>query len=126
MGGFYERLVGLVKRAIRKTIQRKLLTVIQLQTILKEVEATVNARPVVYVGDDLESNITLAPQHFLSLNKNIIRSSFKSSRDMSLYRNKPLIQEFQKLKMIETTQTIVRMKAHQEDYCKYGKRDRSY
>ena len=68
MGGFYERLVGLVKRAMRKTIQRKLLTVIQLQTILKEVEATINARPLVYVGDDLESNITLTPQHFLSLN----------------------------------------------------------
>ena len=34
---------------MRKTIQRKLLTVIQLQTILKEVEATVNARPIVYL-----------------------------------------------------------------------------
>ena len=62
MGGFYERLVGLVKRAMRKTIQRKLLTVIQLQTILKEVEATINARPLVYVGDDLTSNIALTPQ----------------------------------------------------------------
>ena len=68
MGGFYERFVGLVKRVMRKTIQRKLLTVIQLQTILKEVEATINARPLMYVGDDLESNITLTPQHFLSLN----------------------------------------------------------
>ena len=68
MGGFYERLVGLVKRAMRKTIQKTLLTVIQLQTILKEVEATINARPLVYIGDDLESNITLTPRHFLSLN----------------------------------------------------------
>ena len=34
-GGFYERLVGLVKRAMGKTIQKNLLTVIQLQTILK-------------------------------------------------------------------------------------------
>ena len=68
MGGFYERLVGLVKRAMRKTIQKNLLTVIQLQTILKEVEATINARPLVYKGDDLESNITLTPRHFLSLN----------------------------------------------------------
>ena len=67
-GGFYERRVGYVKRAMRKTIQRKHLTVIQLQTILKEVEATVNARPLGYVGDDLESNITLTPRHFLSLN----------------------------------------------------------
>ena len=68
MGGFYERLVGLVKRALRKGLHRTLLTQIHLQTVLKEVEATVNARPLVYVGDDLESNITLTPNHFLSLN----------------------------------------------------------
>ena len=41
MGGFYERLVGLVKRALRKTLHRTLLTQIHLQTVLKEVEATV-------------------------------------------------------------------------------------
>lgn len=70
MGGFYERLVGLVKRALRKTLHKTLLTQIHLQTVLKEVEATVNARPLVYVGDDLESNITLTPNHFLSLNPN--------------------------------------------------------
>ena len=68
MGGFYERLVSLVKRALRKTIKRKLLTCIQLQTVLKEVEATVNARPLVYVSDDIDSTITLTPRHFLTLN----------------------------------------------------------
>ncbi len=36
MGGFYERLVGLVKRSLRKTIGRRLLTIIQLQTLLSE------------------------------------------------------------------------------------------
>ena len=70
MGGFYERLVGLVKRALRKTISRKLLTYIQLETILKEVVATVNARPLVYVSDDINSSITLTPAHFLTLNPN--------------------------------------------------------
>ena len=35
---------------------------------MKEIETTVNARPLVYVGDDLESNITLTPNRFLSLN----------------------------------------------------------
>ena len=70
MGGFYERLVGLVKRAFRKSINRKLLTYIQIETILKEVEATVNARPLVYVSDDINSSITLTPAHFLTLNPN--------------------------------------------------------
>ena len=57
-----------MKRALRKTINRKLLTCIQLQTVLKEVEATVNARPLVYVRDDIDSTITLTPRHFLTLN----------------------------------------------------------
>lgn len=70
MGGFYERLVGLVKRALRKTVSRKLLTYVQLQTVLKEVEATVNARPLVYICDDIDSTITLTPGHFLTLNPN--------------------------------------------------------
>ena len=64
MGGFYERLVSLVKRTLRKTIDRKLLTCIQLQTVLKEVEATVNAWPLVYLCDDIDSTITLTPGLF--------------------------------------------------------------
>jgi len=68
MGGFYERLVGVVKRAFRKTTGRKRLELVQLQTIIKEVEAIVNSRPLVYVGDDVNSNITLTPNHFLVLN----------------------------------------------------------
>ena len=43
MGGFYERMVGLVKRALRKSINRRLLSYVQLQTVIKEVEAVVNA-----------------------------------------------------------------------------------
>ena len=47
---------------------RKLLTLVQLQTVIKEVKAVVNTRPLVYVGDDINSNITLSPNHFLTLN----------------------------------------------------------
>lgn len=43
----------------------------QLLTVLKEIEAVVNSRPLVYVGDDIRSHITLTPAHFLSLNPNI-------------------------------------------------------
>jgi hypothetical protein len=68
MGGFYERLVGLVKRAMRKTIGRKVLFIDQITTLLKECEAVVNSRPLIYVGDDLKSSITLTPRHFISLN----------------------------------------------------------
>ena len=50
MGSFYERLIGLTKRALRKTIGRKCLTESQLTTILIEVEAIVNSRPLVLCG----------------------------------------------------------------------------
>ena len=71
MGGFYERLVGLVKRALRKTLGQNLLTLVQMQTLIKEIEAVLNSRPLVYVGEDINSTVTLTPRHFLSLNPNI-------------------------------------------------------
>ena len=49
MGGFYERLVGLTKRALRKAVGKTCLTENQLITILTEIEAMVNSRPLVYV-----------------------------------------------------------------------------
>ena len=61
MGGFYERLIGLVKTSLRKTIERRLLTTVQLQTLLKEIEAVLNSRPLVYVGDDFNSNFPITP-----------------------------------------------------------------
>ncbi len=50
-GGFYERLVGLVKRALRKTIGRKLLSVEQMSTFIKESEAVCELTALVYIGD---------------------------------------------------------------------------
>ena len=68
MGGFYERLVGLVKRSLRKSVGSNLLTDTQLETLIKEIEAVVNSRPLVYVGDDIDSSLVITPGHFLTLN----------------------------------------------------------
>ena len=71
LGGFYERLVGIIKRSLRKAIGRVCLNSEQLLTILKEAEAVINSRPLLYVGDDINSSMTLTPAHFLTLNPKI-------------------------------------------------------
>ena len=88
MGGFYERLVGLVKRTLKKAIGKASLTNEQLLTILKEAEAVINARPLVYIGDDIQSHIALTPAHFLTLNPNIGIPDIDTSEDDNYTPNK--------------------------------------
>ena len=68
IGGFYERLVGISKMALRKAIGKTCLTMLQLQTFLTETEAIINSRPLVYLGEDLNDSTALTPSHFLSPN----------------------------------------------------------
>ena len=68
MGKFYERLVGTTKISLRKSIGRMSLTSSQLQTILTEIEALINTRPLVYIDNDLDNQI-ITPVYFLSINK---------------------------------------------------------
>ena len=71
MGGVYERMVGLVKMSLKKAIGKVRLTSVQLQTVLAEVQAVVNSRPLTYVGEDINSTIPLRPIDFLSLNPKV-------------------------------------------------------
>ena len=94
MEGFYERLVGITKTALKKTIGKLYLTHTQLQTIITEVEAVINSRPLVYVDDDLENEI-ITPNHFLSLNtKNgtteLIRNNEDDDKNDPDYQNEEL------------------------------------
>ena len=65
MGGFYERLVGTVKGALKKSIGKICLTEKKLETFLAEAEAVINSRPLVYVGEDFGSGFSLTPADFL-------------------------------------------------------------
>lgn len=64
-GGFYERLVGLVKHCMRRTLDKNLLKDSQLTTIIKEIENILNTRPLTSVDSELEH--ILKPQDFLQL-----------------------------------------------------------
>lgn len=64
-GGVYERLVKSTKRCLKKAIGRNSLTYEELSTLLAEVEATLNSRPLTYPDDDdLEEALT--PSHLVT------------------------------------------------------------
>ena len=64
-GGFWERMVGLTKQAIKKTLGRAFVTLQQLETIVIEIEAMLNDRPLTYVSTDLSDPEPLTPSHLL-------------------------------------------------------------
>jgi len=61
-GGWWERLVRSVKSSLKKTVGRSLITRKTLETILPEIEACVNSRPLTYIA---EQSKVLTPSHFL-------------------------------------------------------------
>ena len=64
-GGWWERLVGSTKSALRKTLGRQRLCRRELETVLHEVESCINWRPLTFVGDELDSGKVLTPAQFL-------------------------------------------------------------
>ena len=64
-GGFWERLIGLTKTALRKILGRAFVTLPILQTLIVEIEAVLNDRPITYVASDLNDLEPLTPSHLL-------------------------------------------------------------
>ncbi|GFU34865.1 integrase catalytic domain-containing protein [Trichonephila clavipes] len=65
-GGFWERLIGLVKRTLRKTLGKTSLNHEEMYTVLCDCESLINYRPLTYVTDDVEDLEPLTPAMFLN------------------------------------------------------------
>ena len=57
-GGFWERLIGLTKSAIKITLGRSFVSLAELETIATEIEAMLNDRPLTYVSSDQSDPVT--------------------------------------------------------------------
>ena len=57
-GGFWERLIGLTKKTLKKTLE-------SIQTIVVEVEALLNDRPLTYASSEINDPEPITPSHLL-------------------------------------------------------------
>ncbi|XP_064475733.1 uncharacterized protein LOC135389628 [Ornithodoros turicata] len=64
-GGWWERLVRTVKTALRKVLGKTSLGFEELRTVMTEVEAVVNSRPLTYASCSPDDSNVLCPSHFL-------------------------------------------------------------
>lgn len=70
-GGQFERMVGLVKNALYKTIGSGFLSWKELEEVLVDVEVTLNNRPLSYVEDDVQLPL-LTPNTMMFPQSNIV------------------------------------------------------
>ncbi|KRY43229.1 hypothetical protein T03_4617, partial [Trichinella britovi] len=66
MGGYWERLIRTMKESLRKVLGQALLDDEELRTILCEVEACLNARPLTLVEERPEGPVPLSPFKLLT------------------------------------------------------------
>ncbi|XP_035226617.1 uncharacterized protein LOC118198947 [Stegodyphus dumicola] len=64
-GGFWERLVQMIKKLLRRFLGQSCLNYEELMSVLCDCEATVNARPLTYMSEDSDALVPLTPSLFL-------------------------------------------------------------
>ena len=63
-GHFFERMGASVKDCLRKTLGNARLSYEELLTVLAEVECTLNARPLIYVYNEVHGKVS-TPSHLI-------------------------------------------------------------
>lgn len=60
-GGLYERLVGSVRRCLKKALGKNSLTIPDIVAVVMEVKAVLHNRPLTYLYPDIEDNASAFP-----------------------------------------------------------------
>ncbi|XP_068726126.1 uncharacterized protein [Montipora capricornis] len=92
-GGFYERLVKSVKTPLKKIFAKAMLDAEQLTTILVEIEAQLNSRPLTYLGADPDDYSVITPAQIL-IGRNLQASPTKDTC-VSEHTSRALTKRFQ-------------------------------
>jgi hypothetical protein len=65
LGGWWERLIRLLKQLLKKTLGRASLTYEELETVLCDCDAVINSRPLTYISEGVADLAPLTPNMFL-------------------------------------------------------------
>lgn len=64
-GGWWERMIGVTKTTLKKVLGRACVNMQTLQTVITEVEAIINDRPLTYISSSVADPEPLTPSHLL-------------------------------------------------------------
>ncbi|BES91553.1 Pao retrotransposon peptidase [Nesidiocoris tenuis] len=64
-GGWWERLIGIMKNLLRRVLGRSAVNQEEMTTLLSDCEAVINSRPLTYISQDAEDLTPLTPNMFL-------------------------------------------------------------
>ncbi|KIH60745.1 integrase core domain protein [Ancylostoma duodenale] len=128
-GGFYERLIGIMKTALKKTLGRRIPNKCEFETLVFECEAMVNSRPLTYVGSTVDDSAILRPIDFLMPRANInlfpLQTDEGNNDDMeyvpNISRKQEALEYFEKLRnysaklwKIWNEQYLMELRAHHQ------------
>lgn len=65
MGGIWERNIGSIKYHLKRIVGSRVLTYEEMSTVLVEIEACLNSRPICTISDNPDEMEILTPGHFL-------------------------------------------------------------
>ena len=60
-GGHWERVCRQLKEPLRKVLGKALLNYTEMMTVLTDIEAMINSRPLTYIGDDIKDGRIITP-----------------------------------------------------------------
>ncbi|XP_069161797.1 uncharacterized protein [Procambarus clarkii] len=100
--GFYERMIGKVKRSLRKTLHHQKIDLQEFQTVAIEIEARVNNRPLTYLSDDVLQREPLSPAHLMYGKplSTLVSLTDEEPEDPSYVRESDLVQRFKHLSRV--------------------------